>query len=175
MVDVGKEKGTIDKVESEMINNVFEFNDKVVSEVMIHRTEIFAVDIKSNVSDILKEIKEIFTVEDIKNLKLELMYLNVKVKIGLEDVILTSSLVFIISTAISILLPHIIKTYNSGNYIYEILPLYVNKNSYYIKLHCIIQLKIVHIINIIYIYLKKGRSDKYERASNRRSYEHSYE
>ena len=123
----------------------------------------------------LKEIKEIFTVEYIKNLKLELMYLNVKVKIGLEDVILTSSLVFIISTAISILLPHIIKIYNSENYKYEILPLYVNTNSYYIKLHCIIQLKIVHIINIIYIYLKKGRSDKYERASNRRSYEHSYE
>ena len=36
----------------------FEFNDKVVSEVMIHRTEIFAVDIKSNVSDILEEIDE---------------------------------------------------------------------------------------------------------------------
>ena len=64
----------------------------------------------------LKEIKEIFTVKDIKNLKLELMYLNMKLKIGLEDVILTSSLVFIISTAISILLPHIIKIYNSENY-----------------------------------------------------------
>lgn len=58
MVDVGEEKGTIEEEERELINNVFEFNDKVVSEVMIHRTEIFAVDIKSNVSDILKEIDE---------------------------------------------------------------------------------------------------------------------
>ena len=59
MVDVGEEKGTIEEEEKELINNVFEFNDKVVSEVMIHRTEIFAVDIKSNVSDILSQIDEL--------------------------------------------------------------------------------------------------------------------
>lgn len=58
MVDVGEEKGTIEEEEKELINNVFEFNDKVVSEVMIHRTEIFAVDIKSNISDILEEIDD---------------------------------------------------------------------------------------------------------------------
>lgn len=58
MVDVGEEKGTIEEEEKELINNVFEFNDKVVSEVMIHRTEIFAVDIKSNISDILAEIDD---------------------------------------------------------------------------------------------------------------------
>mgnify|MGYP003522092810 FL=1 len=33
MVDVGEEKGTIDKIEKEMINNVFEFDDKIVSEI----------------------------------------------------------------------------------------------------------------------------------------------
>ena len=58
MVDVGEEKGAIKEEEKELINNVFEFNDKVVSEVMIHRTEIFAVDIKNNVSDILAKIDE---------------------------------------------------------------------------------------------------------------------
>ena len=58
MVDVGEEKGAIEEEEKELINNVFEFNDKLVSEVMIHRTEIFAVDIKSNVSDILAEIDD---------------------------------------------------------------------------------------------------------------------
>ena len=59
MVDVGEEKGTIEEEEKELINNVFEFNDKVVSEVMIHRTEIFAVDIKSKVSEILSEIDDL--------------------------------------------------------------------------------------------------------------------
>ena len=59
MVDVGEEKGAIEESERELINNVFEFNDKVVSEVMIHRTEIFAVDIKNNISDILSQIDDL--------------------------------------------------------------------------------------------------------------------
>ena len=44
MVDVGEEKGTIEEEEKEMINNVFEFNDKFVSEIMVPRNKIFALD-----------------------------------------------------------------------------------------------------------------------------------
>ena len=58
MVDVGKEKGTINKEESEMINNVFEFNDKTVSEIMIPRTEIYAVDMNLSISKVIEDITE---------------------------------------------------------------------------------------------------------------------
>ena len=58
MVDVGEEKGSIEEEERELINNVFEFNDKTVSEVMVHRTEVYAIDLSSNVEDILSELKE---------------------------------------------------------------------------------------------------------------------
>jgi putative hemolysin len=58
MVDVGEEKGSIEEEEKELINNVFEFNDKTVSEVMIHRTEVYAIEIGSNIEDILNELKE---------------------------------------------------------------------------------------------------------------------
>jgi len=58
MVDVGEEKGSIEEEEKELINNVFEFNDKIVSEVMIHRKEIYAIDIESDISDILKDLDE---------------------------------------------------------------------------------------------------------------------
>lgn len=58
LVDVGEEKGTIDEEEKEMINNVFEFNDKVVSEVMKHRTEVFAMDINSDIIELLDEMDE---------------------------------------------------------------------------------------------------------------------
>ena len=54
LVDVSEEKGVIEEEEKEMINNVFEFNDKVASEVMKHRTEVFAMDINSNVKNIIK-------------------------------------------------------------------------------------------------------------------------
>lgn len=56
LVDVGEEKGTIEEEEREMINNVFEFNDKVASEVMKHRTEVFAVDINSDINELLDEL-----------------------------------------------------------------------------------------------------------------------
>lgn len=66
MVDEGEEKGTIEKEEKELINNIFEFNDKVVSETMIHRKDIFAVDINTSIEELLKELekmKNINTVE----------------------------------------------------------------------------------------------------------------
>ncbi len=40
MVDEGSMKGAINKSEKEMIQNVFEFNDKTAEEVMTHRTEV---------------------------------------------------------------------------------------------------------------------------------------
>ena len=58
MVDVGKEKGTIDKEESEMINNVFEFNDTSVSEIMVPRKEIYALDMNLSISKVLEEISD---------------------------------------------------------------------------------------------------------------------
>ena len=58
MVDVGEEKGSIEEEEKELINNVFEFNDKVVSEIMIHRKDIYAIDINSEISNILEELDE---------------------------------------------------------------------------------------------------------------------
>ena len=58
MVDVGEEKGSIKEEERELINNVFEFNDKVVSEIMIHRKDLSARDINSDIDNILKELDE---------------------------------------------------------------------------------------------------------------------
>ena len=58
MVDVGEEKGTIETKEKEMINNVFEFNDTYVSEIMIPRTEIFALDMNLSISEVIEELTE---------------------------------------------------------------------------------------------------------------------
>lgn len=58
MIDEGREKGTIEEEEKEMINNVFEFNDTTASEIMIHRTDIFAIEINDNLSEILNDVDE---------------------------------------------------------------------------------------------------------------------
>lgn len=56
MVDVGQEKGTIEENEKEMINNIFEFNDRTVSEIMTPRNEIFALDGNLAMADAITEI-----------------------------------------------------------------------------------------------------------------------
>ena len=58
MVDVGEEKGTIKEEEKEMINNVFEFNDKFVSEIMVPRNKIFALDIDLTISEVIEKLSE---------------------------------------------------------------------------------------------------------------------
>lgn len=56
MVDVGEEKGTIGKEEKEMINNVFEFNDRIVSEIMIPRRDIFAFEMNTQIGTAINEL-----------------------------------------------------------------------------------------------------------------------
>ena len=58
MVDVGEEKGTIEEEEKEMINNVFEFNDKFVSEIMVPRNKIFALDVDMTIAEVIEKLSE---------------------------------------------------------------------------------------------------------------------
>lgn len=98
MVEVGEEKGTIEEQEKELINNVFEFNDKTVSEIMTHRTDIYALDIKDNIEDILTELDEykysripiyedsIDEIRGVLYIKDLFKYLNNKEKVGIKDI-----------------------------------------------------------------------------------------
>jgi len=58
MVDEGEEKGSIEENERELINNVFEFNDTTASEIMTHRTDIYALSIDMNVNELIEELEE---------------------------------------------------------------------------------------------------------------------
>ncbi|WNF23518.1 hemolysin family protein [Mesobacillus jeotgali] len=51
MVDVGMEKGTIQDTEKEMINNIFEFDNKTISDIMTHRTNIVALSVDTSLKD----------------------------------------------------------------------------------------------------------------------------
>ena len=51
MVEAGSEKGTIDSDESEMIQNVFDFNDISVNEIFTHRTEVELLYMEDSVED----------------------------------------------------------------------------------------------------------------------------
>ncbi len=51
LLDQGKKSGSIEKEESEMIVNIFELNDKEVSEIMTHRTNVVALKIDATLEE----------------------------------------------------------------------------------------------------------------------------
>lgn len=128
----------------------------------------------------LKKFKKVFKLSDLKELTklhLKISDLNLEMNIGTKSPLVTSFLVVTLSNAISLLLPHLVNNLKDNRYFYNIKPLYYNKELYKINLDCIIEIKMVHIINVIYyIFLKKGRREN-ERSttSNRKSYAYSHE
>lgn len=51
MLDAGNEKGTIEESEKEMINNIFEFDDRSVGEIMTHRMDMTAVELHEPIAE----------------------------------------------------------------------------------------------------------------------------
>lgn len=54
MVNEGQEKGVLEAGEAEMITNIFEFGDKEAHDVMIHRSNIVAIEAHSSLEDAFK-------------------------------------------------------------------------------------------------------------------------
>jgi putative hemolysin len=52
MVDAGGDNGAIDESEMEMINNVFEFDDKTADDICTHRTDIIALPVDAEEEEI---------------------------------------------------------------------------------------------------------------------------
>lgn len=60
MIEQGKEQGVFNNIEHEMINSIFEFDNKIAREIMTPRINVFAIDISEppqNYMDQLFEIK----------------------------------------------------------------------------------------------------------------------
>ncbi len=54
MVDVGSESGSIEDEEKQMIQNVFEFNDKEASEIMTHRKKLVSLPIDADFDEVMQ-------------------------------------------------------------------------------------------------------------------------
>lgn len=118
---------------------------------------------------------DINVIKSIKNIKIEIEEIQLKITIGTENAATTAFIIPILSTIIATVLSRNIKKYNDKQ-TFEIKPVYINQNLLNIEFSGIIQIKMIHIINTICIVNKKKRKgDKNERTSNRRSYDYSYE
>ncbi len=129
-------------------------NDKKMRK-MYTKMHLERIDIKK----IEKDIK-LSDIQEFARVKPKLTRLNLQIKLGVEDVIITSYLVPILCTILTILLPHITEKKNIRNIKYKIEPVY-NQTIYHIKLDTILEIKIINLLNSVYkIYKSRKKSTK---------------
>jgi len=58
MLDASEEEGLIESTEGEMIDNIFEFNNIEVYDVMTHRVDVEAIDVEEGRDEIIETIRE---------------------------------------------------------------------------------------------------------------------
>ena len=128
--------------------------------------------IKLDINKIGKQItKE--NINDAKKLQMHIEKIKLKINFGTENTILTSFIVPIISTIWSIVLTK--KRVKEEKQRLEINPIYNKGNLVNIVFEGIFEIKMIYIIKVICAKIKKRRVEKYERTSNRRAYDYSYE
>ena len=58
MIDEGRENGNIEESETDMIHGIFEFDDRIVGEILTHRTEVVAVELSATLHEIIETAVE---------------------------------------------------------------------------------------------------------------------
>lgn len=107
----------------------------------------------------------LYDIKQIINIKPKLAYLDLKMSLGVEDVILTSYIIPIVSTAISIIMPYITKDSKFKNINYKILPVYNEQNVYDIKLDVTVEIKVINVLNAMYKIYKNGTYYQYKKLN----------
>ena len=167
------------KIENSEINKKYKF---YIELYFLNKIKIFSIKINND------KYKKIVKNKRLKNFnksnlpigrlilniiqKIRIEKLNLKLSIGTEDAPFTSYVVAVIAGIIGANLPKYVDIKDKNKIEYSVKPVY-NKNTFNLYLDSIINLKIVHIIYIIYNLVKKGRG-KNERTSNRRAYAYSH-
>ena len=157
-IPILKTRITNEKIQS-LLNN-----EKIKEVIKKQETKIF-----ENKNDIDKQV-----IKGVKSIKLEIEEIDLKLSIGTEDASITAFVIPIVSTIIAMFFSKKVKKYNEKQK-FLIQPVYINQNLINVDFSGIFQIKMIHIINAICIFNKKKKGDKYERTSNRRSYDYGYE
>ena len=159
-----KNKKYIIKISSYLFNKIKCFSLKINN----NKLKKISKDLHLEQIDI-KKIEKDFKISDLReitNIKPKVSYLNLEMKIGIEDVILTSYIIPIICTILAIILPHIVNR-NREKYIkYNILPIYHSKNEYDIKFNAVLEIKIINILISAYKIFKSRKKTEKEIETN---------
>ena len=108
----------------------------------------------------IKELEREIGINDIKeimNIKPQISYMDLNIKIGIDDILLTTYIVPIICTVISMILPLVIEKNKANEIKYIVTPKYNEGNVYDIKFNIGIKIKIIKVLNALYTIYKNKK------------------
>lgn len=168
-----------EKIDYKIIIKFCLFNKIQIIKMILTQDKLEKLKVRQKVKDIVikalinKGKIDIKISNSIQKIKISIKRLSLKIDIGTYNAAFTAIIVGVISAITSIILRNKVENYRNQKF--KINPIYTNQNVINIALSGIFEVKMIHIINIIYILNKKERVKKYERTSNRRFYAYSYE
>ena len=135
-----------------------------IFQVKLNSEKIKKIKIKMHLDRIdIKELEKNIGLADIKEIMQvnpKISYMDLNIKVGIDDVVLTTYIVPIISTIISILLPLLIEKDRHNNIKYLVEPIYNKRNVYDVSLNIGIKIKVIKLLNVIYAIYKNKKISK---------------
>lgn len=113
----------------------------------------------------IKKLEQDFSFSNLKEIikiKPNIKKLNLKIDIGLENIILTTYLIPLICTILSIILSKNVNIKDIDEIEYLVKPIYNNGNKYHIKLSSILSFRISSILKVVFRIYKKNKFKKKE-------------
>ena len=166
----------------EVIIKLFILKVIPIFKINITKTKLEKLQLKDKIKNIdfklIQDNKEFDkkALKAVKELDVAIKNIDLYIDLGTENASLTSIIVPALSTIIAIILHRKIKKFE--NQVFVINPIYINQNLVNIYISGIFEIKMSHIINMIYVLNKEKKKgvEKNERStSNRRTYGYSYE
>ena len=130
--------------------------------VKLNEKKIHQISIKMHLDKIdIKKLERDFRLADIKEIakiKPKLTFLDLEIKLGVDDVIVTTFIIPILCTIISTTLPFVTNRKDINFVKYNVEPIYNRKNVYYIKLNSNLEIKILNLLNSLYGMYKNRKN-----------------
>ena len=114
----------------------------------------------------IKKLEKEIRIDDIKEIiqiKPKISYMDLSIKVGIDDVLLTTYAVPVLCTLISILLPLVVEKNSHKKIKYDIKPIYNNGNMYDVKFDIGIKIKVLKLLNAMYIIYKNRKKSNHKK------------
>lgn len=172
-IQIEIENFEISNSKNEFINNKYEviisllFLNKVKwISIHLNRLRLRKIYTKMHLERIdIKKLEQGFSFSNLKEIikiKPNIKKLNLKIDIGLENIILTTYLIPLICTILSIILSKNVNIKDIDEIEYLVKPIYNNGNKYHIKLSSILSFRISSILKVVFRIYKKNKFKKKE-------------